>query len=88
MFSVRGDGLTTATTDKTNVSAFVATASASGYVGTVMEVQTTVTTAALGGSFKLFHVGVRLGGSVGRQGPRAESVLFRYRWLGRWRGCC
>ena len=55
MFSVRGDGLTKATTDKTGVSAFVATASVAAYSGTVMEVQTTVT--AAGAGFKLFDVG-------------------------------
>ena len=55
MFSVRGDGLTTVSTDKTEVSAFVATASVADYVGTVMEVQTTGT--AAGSGFKLFHVG-------------------------------
>jgi hypothetical protein len=62
MFSVRGDGLTTATTDKTGVSAFVATASVAAYSGTVMEVQTTGTTA--GSGFKLFHVGVGSGRGV------------------------
>jgi hypothetical protein len=55
MFSVRGDGLTTAMTDKTGVSAFVATASVASYVATVMEVQTTGTNA--GSGFNLFHVG-------------------------------
>ena len=62
MFSVRGDGLTTATTDKTDVSAFVATASVAAYSGTVMEVQTTGTTA--GSGFMLFHVGVGSGRGV------------------------
>ena len=64
-FSVRGDGLTKATTDKTDVSALVATASAASYVGTVMEVQTTVTTA--GSGFQLFHV------RVGWEGSQADG---------------
>jgi hypothetical protein len=63
MFSVRGDGLTTATTDKAVVSAFVATASAGAYAGTVLEVQTTGT--AAGGGFKLLHVSLGLGGGGG-----------------------
>ena len=63
MFSVRGDGLTKATTDKIDVSAFVATASVASYVGTVMEVQTTGTTA--GSGFKLFHVGGERAGCGG-----------------------
>ena len=66
MFSVRGDGLTTATTDKTVVSAFVATASAGAYAGTVLEVQTTGT--AAGGGFRLLHVSRVLGGGLGGWG--------------------
>ncbi len=63
MFSVRGDGLTTATTDKAVVSAFVATASAGAYTGTVLEVQTTGT--AAGGGFRLLHVSIGWGGGGG-----------------------
>ncbi len=60
IFSVRGDGLTTATTDKAVASAFVATASAGAYTGTVLEVQTTGT--AAGGGFRLLHVSLGWGG--------------------------
>ena len=59
LFSVRGDGLTTATADKTSVSAFVAKASVTEYVGTVMEVQATNST---GENFYLFKVRARLFG--------------------------
>ncbi len=76
MFSVRGDGLTTATTDKTNVSAFVATASVASYVGTVMEVQTTGTNA--GSGFKLFHVG---GERAGCGGAVVAMVVVWVVWV-------
>ena len=75
MFSVRGDGLTKATTDKPDVSALVATASVASYVGTVMEVQTTGTTA--GSGFKLFHVG----------GERGVGARWWRWWCGGWCGC-
>ena len=71
MFSVRGDGLTTATTDQAGVSAFVATASGAAYAGTVMEVQTTGT--AAGGGFRLLHVSRVLGRGVGFGGRIAAG---------------
>ena len=79
MFSVRGDGLTTATTDKTDVSAFVATASVAAYSGTVMEVQTTGTTA--GSGFKLFHVG---GERAGCWGAVVAMVVVWVVWVWVW----
>ena len=79
MFSVRGDGLTKATTDKPDVSALVATASVASYVGTVMEVQTTGT--AAGSGFKLFHVG---GERAGCRGAVVAVVVWWVVWVWVW----
>ena len=53
MFSVRGDGLTTATTDKAGVSAVVAHATHGAYTGDVLVAQTTM---ASDDGFHLFKV--------------------------------
>ena len=82
MFSVRGDGLTKATTDKTGVSAFVATASVAAYSGTVMEVQTTGT--AAGSGFKLFHVGGERGVGVSGRGGGGGGVVVGVGVVGGW----
>ena len=54
MFSVRGDGLTTATTDKPNVSAVLAQASSASYTDVVLHSQTT--TALTLANFYLYKV--------------------------------
>jgi hypothetical protein len=55
MFSVRGDGLTTVTTDKSGVTAVLAQASNSAYTGIVLQSKSTVAAGSAG--FYLFKVG-------------------------------
>ena len=62
MFSVRGDGLTTITTDKPSVSAVVARTSSIDYSGVVLRAQTTIAVGAT--SFSLFKVSRAVGVSV------------------------
>jgi hypothetical protein len=58
MFSVRGDGLTTATTPQAAVSAMVAQATHATYGGPGANVLVAQTTAASNGDFWLFKVHV------------------------------
>jgi hypothetical protein len=81
-FSVRGDGLMTATTAEAGVSAVVAHATHATYAGTVMEVQTTGT--AAGSGFKLFHVGGERGVGVSGRGGGGGGVVVGVGVVGGW----
>ena len=54
MFSVRGDGMTTAATDKPGVTAILAQASSSAYSGVILQSKSTITSAS--STFYLFKV--------------------------------